>query len=66
MKKCGTKRTKNQIQKWQNLSLKKKATIQLLAYAYQIRPQGGYEEQNEQKISMIYSVNDLLEQHLQN
>ncbi len=40
---------------------KKKATIQLLTHAYQIWPQGGYEEQNEQEISMIPSINDLLE-----
>ena len=36
------------------------------AHADQIRPQGKYEEQNEEEISMIPSVNDLLEQLLQN
>ena len=37
-----------------------------LAHADQIRPQGEYEEQNEEEISTIPSVNDLLEQPLQN
>ena len=38
----------------------------ILAHAEQIRPQGEYEEQNEEEISTIPSVNDLLEQPLQN
>ena len=38
----------------------------ILAQADQIRPQGEYEEQNEEEISMILSVNDSLEQPLQN
>ena len=37
-----------------------------LAHADQIRPQGEYEEQNEEEISTIPSVNDSLEQPLQN
>ena len=36
------------------------------AHADQIRPQGEYEEQNEEEISTIPSVNELLEQTLQN
>ena len=38
----------------------------LLAHTDQTRPQGEYEEQNEEEISMILSINDLLEQPLQN
>ena len=38
----------------------------ILTHADQIRPQGEYEEQNEEEISTIPSVNDLLEQPLQN
>ena len=38
----------------------------ILAKADQIRPQGKYEEQNEEEISMIPSINDLLKQTLQN
>ena len=38
----------------------------ILAHAVQIRPQDKYEEQNDEEISMIPSVNDLLEQSLQN
>ena len=38
----------------------------ILAHADQIRPLREYEEQNEEEISMIPSVNDLLEQPLQN
>ena len=38
----------------------------ILAHADQIRPQGKYEEQNEEEISMIPSINDLLELPLQN
>ena len=37
----------------------------ILAHADQIRPQGEYEEQNDEEISMIPSVNYLLEQPLQ-
>ena len=37
----------------------------ILAHADQIRPQGEYEEQIEEEISTIPSVNDLLEQPLQ-
>ena len=68
MKKCGTKKqTKNQIQKGQNVSRKKghNTTIinrekgnSILAHADQIRPKGEYEEQNEEEISTIPSVND--------
>ena len=74
MKKCGTKRTKNQIQKEQNLSCKKAYTAiinrekenGILAQPDQIRPQGEYEEKNEEEISKIPSVNDLLDQPLHN
>ena len=38
----------------------------ILAHVDQIRPQGEYEEQNEEEISTIPSVNNLLEQPLQN
>ena len=38
----------------------------ILAHADQIRTQGEYEEQNEEEISTIPSVNYLLEQSLQN
>ena len=38
----------------------------ILAHADQIRSQGEYEDQNNEEISMIPSVNDLLEQTLQN
>ena len=38
----------------------------ILAHADQIRLQGEYEGQNEEEISTIPSVNDLLEQPLQN
>ena len=38
----------------------------ILAHADQIRPQGEYEGQNEEEISTIPSVNNLLEQPLQN
>ena len=38
----------------------------VLVHADQIRPQGEYEEQNEEEISMIPSINNLLEQPLQN
>ena len=38
----------------------------VLALADRIKPQGEYEEQNEEEISRIPSVNDLLEQPLQN
>ena len=38
----------------------------ILAHADQIRPQGEYEEQTEEEISTVPSVNDLLEQPLQN
>ena len=38
----------------------------ILAHADQIRPQSEYEEPNEEEISTIPSVNDLLEQPLQN
>ena len=38
----------------------------ILAHADQIRPQGEYEEQNEEEISTIPSINDLLEQPLLN
>ena len=38
----------------------------MLAHADQIRLQGEYEEQNDEEISTIPSVNDLLEQPLQN
>ena len=38
----------------------------ILAHADQIRPQGEYEEQNEEENSTILSINDLLEQRLQN
>ena len=38
----------------------------ILAHAHQIRLQGEYEEQNEEEISTVLSVNDLLEQPLQN
>ena len=37
----------------------------MLAHADQIRPQGEYEEQNQEEISTIPSVNGLLEQPLQ-
>ena len=65
MKKCGTKKkTKNQIQKGENLSCKK-ATINrdkgdsVLDHTDQIKPQGEYKEQNGE-ISAIPSINDLL------
>ena len=38
----------------------------ILAHADQIRPQGKYEGKNKEEISTIPSVNDLLEQPLQN
>ena len=38
----------------------------ILAHADQIRPQGEYEEQNEEEISTTPSVNELLEQPSQN
>ena len=38
----------------------------ILAHADQIRPLGEYEEQNEEEISTIPSINDLLEQPLLN
>ena len=38
----------------------------VLTHADQISPQREYEEQNEEEISMIPFVNDLLEQLLQN
>ena len=75
MKKCGTKRTKNQIQKGQLfiMQISHNTTIinrekenSILTHADQIRSQGEYEEQNEEEISTITPVNDLLEQPLQN
>ena len=38
----------------------------ILAHADQIRPQGKYEEQNEEEIFTILSINDLLDQPLRN
>ena len=38
----------------------------ILAHADPIRPQGEYEEQNEEEITRVPSVNNLLEQPLQN
>ena len=38
----------------------------ILVHADQIRHQGEYEEENEEEISMIPSINDLLEQPFQN
>ena len=68
MKECGAKRTKNQLQKGQNVSCKKpqysynrEKGNSILAHADQIRPKGKYEEQNEEEISTIPFVNDLLE-----
>ena len=69
------KKKKNQIQKRAEFIMQKghnTAIINrekgnsILVHADQIRPQGEYEEQNEEEISTILSVNDLLEQPLQN
>ena len=38
----------------------------ILTHADRIRPQGEYEEQNEEEISTIPSVNDLLKRPIQN
>ena len=38
----------------------------ILVHVDQIRPQGEYEEQNEEKMSMVPFINDFLEQPLQN
>ena len=62
----------NQLQTEENLSCKKVTIINrekgnsILAHADQIRPQGEYEEQNEEEISKIPSLNDFWEQLLQN
>ena len=67
------KKRKNQIQKEQTLLCKKapkeiyrEKRTSILAHVDQIRPQVEYEGQNEEEISTIPSVNDLLEPPLQN
>ena len=73
--KCGTKRTKNQIQKRAEFIMQKSHNTaiinwekgnSILVHVDQIRPQDEYEEQNEEEISTIPSVYNLLEQPLQN
>ena len=67
MKRCCTKRTKNQIQKGENTAVRNKEKgNSILAHADQIRPQGEYEKAKEGEISTIPSVNDLLKQPLKN
>ena len=66
MKKCSTKKKESNpervefiIQKGHNTAIinTEKGNC-ILAHADQIKPQGEYEEQNEEEISMIPSVND--------
>ena len=53
------------MQKGNNTAIiNKEKGINILAHADQIRPQRIYEEQNDEEISMVPSVNDLLEQSL--
>ena len=75
MKKFDINRTRNQIQKGQNLSCKKghnTAIINKEKREHYISPcrsnkaPGQYEEKNEKEISTIPSVNDLLAQPWQN
>ena len=55
------------IQKGHNTAIiNREKGYSILTHADQIRPQGKYSEQNDREISMIPSVNDLLEQPLQN
>ena len=53
------------MQKSHNTAITKRVRRNsILAHADEIRPQGEYEDQNEEEISSIPSVNDLLEQAL--
>ena len=55
------------MQKCQNTALiNRENENSVLNHANRIRPQGEYEEENEEEISTIPSVNDLLDQPLQN
>ena len=55
------------IQKSHNITIiNRKKGNSILVHADHIRPEGEYEEQNEEEISTILTVNDLLEQPLQN
>ena len=50
------------MQKGHNTAIiNKEKRNSILAHADEIRPQGEYEEQNEEEISTVPSVNDLLE-----
>ena len=75
MQTCGTKRTKNPFQKKVEFIMQKSYNAAIvnkehgngiLSHADQIRPQCEYEKRKEEGISTIPSVNDLLEQPLQN
>ena len=51
------------MQKGQNTAIiNREKRNRILAHADQIRPQDEYEEQNDEEISMIPSINDWLEQ----
>ena len=55
------------MQKGHNTAIiNRKKRNSILTHADQIRPQGKYEEQNEEENSTIPSINNLLEQPLQN
>ena len=55
------------MQKVHNTTIiKREKGNSVLAHADQIKSQGKYEEQNEEEISKISFVNDLLEQPLRN
>ena len=64
-KESNPKRAEFIMQKWHNTSITNRVKRNsILAFADQIRPQGEYEDQNEEEISTVPSVNDLLEQSL--
>ena len=61
-KESNPKRPEFIMQKGHNTAImNKEKGNSILAHADEIRPQGKYEEQNEEDISTIPSVNDLLE-----
>ena len=54
------------MQKGRNTAIiKREKGNSVFAHTDQIRPQGEYKEQNDEEISAIPSINDLLEHHLQ-
>ena len=67
MKESNPEREQFIMQKGQNTAMINREKVNsVLAHADQIRPNGEYEEQNDEEISKIPSANDLLEQPLQN